>query len=168
MLIWVFKVKQRLVDTVVFSLFKKYLALLVVCTHGCPWSFLIGLLWMGIEKSCNENHSSLTAPHNWAPCELDMVPRGSGLLWAHPWGLGPLFVFTQAWPHFQVVTWEGQWREGGVKEMMRGKRRRGGLGWVFVFTAKGQRSYNQKCPFIGYIIKPQGAHQCSQSGVWLC
>lgn len=36
-----------------------------------------------------------------------------------------------------------------------------------VFTEKGQRSDNQKCPFIGYIIKPQGAHQCRQSGVWI-
>lgn len=84
-----------------------------------------------------------------------------------PWGGIPLFVFTQAWPHFQVVTWEGQWREGGMKGMMRRKTRRREGGGKVVFTEKGQRSDNQKCPFIGYIIKPQGAHQCRQSGMWI-
>lgn len=34
-----------------------------------------------------------------------------------------------------------------------------------VYREKGQRSDNQKCPFIGDIIKPQGAHQCRQPAV---
>lgn len=34
-----------------------------------------------------------------------------------------------------------------------------------VYREKGQRSDNQKCPFIGDIIKPQGAHQCRQPSV---
>lgn len=60
-------------------------------------------------------------------------------------------------------TMEGRRREGGRGEAGEEGEERGEL----VVTEKGQRSDNQKCPFIGYIIKPQGAHQCSQSGVWL-
>lgn len=39
----------------------------------------------------------------------------------------------------------------------------------FFFTeSRGQRSGNQKRPFIGDIIKPGGARRCSQPAVRLC
>jgi len=32
-----------------------------------------------------------------------------------PWRCASLFSFARAWPHFQAITWEGQWSEGGMK-----------------------------------------------------